>query len=187
MSSLAARGGCFALGLQRVRLAGYGRRSSIAIRIVAGSGGTVKVRVTLASSRPSISAKSPAGRSWKSNLPTEFVLVRLASWSISTATPTAGIYFPRTVSYTVTRPFNDRSALMLKSTLLGTPFSRLIRWGLSSSREYPAGSVSWRPPRQAAGLRAMRESAVHATWPRSVSRRSWSFWNRDVHSVHKEK
>src|SRR6267143_177619 len=25
------------------------------------------------------------------------------------------------------------------------------------------------------GLRAMRESAVHATWPRSVSRRSWSF------------
>src|SRR5258708_5764618 len=25
------------------------------------------------------------------------------------------------------------------------------------------------------GLRAMRESAVHATWPRSVSRHSWSF------------
>src|SRR5260370_317111 len=34
---------------------------------------------------------------------------------------------------------------------------------------------SWRPPGQVVGLRAMRESAVHATWPRSVSRRSWSF------------
>src|SRR6266704_1968440 len=33
----------------------------------------------------------------------------------------------------------------------------------------------WRPPGQVVGLRAMRESAVHATWPRSVSRRSWSF------------
>ncbi len=30
-------------------------------------------------------------------------------------------------------------------------------------------------PGRAVGRRAMRESAVHATWPRSVSRRSWSF------------
>jgi hypothetical protein len=30
-------------------------------------------------------------------------------------------------------------------------------------------------PGRVVGLRAMRESAVHATWPRSVSRRSWSF------------
>ena len=30
-------------------------------------------------------------------------------------------------------------------------------------------------PGRLVGLRAMRESAVHATWPRSVSRRSWSF------------
>src|SRR5258708_4269903 len=30
-------------------------------------------------------------------------------------------------------------------------------------------------PGRVVGRRAMRESAVHATWPRSVSRRSWSF------------
>src|SRR6266851_2875326 len=30
-------------------------------------------------------------------------------------------------------------------------------------------------PGPVVGLRAMRGSAVHATWPRSMSRRSWSF------------
>src|SRR5713101_5943009 len=30
-------------------------------------------------------------------------------------------------------------------------------------------------PGRLVGLQAMRESAVHATWPRSVSRHSWSF------------
>src|SRR6266404_2079975 len=30
-------------------------------------------------------------------------------------------------------------------------------------------------PGRVVGRRAMRESAVHATWPRSVSRHSWSF------------
>src|SRR6266436_6938705 len=34
---------------------------------------------------------------------------------------------------------------------------------------------SWRLRGRVVGLWAMRESAVHATWPRSVSRRSWSF------------
>src|SRR5258708_4476167 len=64
----------------------------------------------------------------------------------------------------------DEWKRLQQDMFMGMPPPQMEKSTMYGSEGRPLAS-----PGQVVGLRAMREPAVHATWPRSVSRHSWSF------------